>query len=138
MKISIKMSTRYTHFILTSGFEYIHDNEELMQRYYEMTGKEYEYEDEEMMTILRENKNHQYKIYHVKTNMLPYISLNRTFGCDELKFLSEKYKIDTIKKILSSESDNTGAIMLIESVIFQELKSPILTDVEYLELIKNT
>lgn len=131
------MSAGYTTFILKTGFESIYENDDLMLKYREITNKEYEDVDDIIIKLLRKFKNYEFKIYHVKNTMLNYISIERCLAFDVIKFNSDKYKLDMIKKILSSEGDNNDLVMLIESITFQDSKSPILTDSEYLEHITN-
>lgn len=122
----------YKHYVLTTGFECIYDNEELMQRYFDATGKEYEELDDTMIEIIRDFKQHEQKLYHVKNSMVPYIIIEHRITHDKISFDFNKYKIDMIKKILSSETNLEDSIIIIESLVFQQPVSPILTDSEYL------
>lgn len=128
------MSTGYTHFILSTGFECIYDDNELLSSYYEITGKNYENVDDTMIKLIRKYKQFEYKILHVKTKLLPYIKVERNLGFETIVFNSDNYKINLIKKVLSSASDLEDSIMLIESIIFQEYENPTLTDSEFLNL----
>lgn len=126
------MSNNYTHYLLKLCFESIYDNKEIMDEYLSKTGKEYETLDATMMDIVRKHKN--YCLYHVKKSLSVYVIVTYNIGYDSIEFDSSKYKIDIIKKILSSESNPDDSIALIESLVFQDKINPILTDEEYLTL----
>lgn len=129
------MTTGYKHYLITTGFDYIYDNEELMDLYYQYTGKEYNNLDDTMINILREKKIPSYKLYHVKQSFTPYIVLGRHLGYETICFDLSRYKLDMIKKILSSETSQEDSLMLIENLVFQDIKSPILSDSDYLSLL---
>ena len=127
--------SEYKHFLITIGFNSIYDTD-LMEKYQDITNNEYEEIDDIMMSLIRECKNKEFKLYHVKEKYIPYITVEKHFAYEMINFDKYRYKLDLIKKILSSETDQNNTVMIIESIIFSDIKSPILTDQEYLELIK--
>lgn len=129
------MTNNYSHFLVESGFENIHDDVEILTKYFNITKKEYSTLDETMMELIRQSDNSYRKLYHVKKSMLPYVEVKRYIGYDTITFNSDKYKLDMIKKILAGETENEDAMMLIENITFQQTISFILTDTEYLEAI---
>lgn len=129
------MSVEYEHFIVTFGYDYIYDNINIMNEYKNITGNNYTCLDEVMMNIIRNGNYNQYKIYHVKKSLVKYITLKSKPGYEYLTFDDKQYKLDTIKKILSSESNCEDAVNLIEKAVFESIELPIISDSQYLSLI---
>lgn len=128
------MFNKYKHFIIANNFNSLSEDNELLEMYQQITNKEYIYEDEVMLDLIRKYRKNNYNIYHVHNSISFYVKIEYIFGCTKIIFDKDKYKLDSIKKILSSVSDDNNIISLIESIIFSDIKSPILSDEDYLKI----
>lgn len=129
------MFNQYKHFIIANNFNSLSEDNELLEMYQQITNKEYIEEDEIMLNLIRQYRKNNYSIYHVHNSMSFYVKIDYMFGCFKILFDVNKYKLDSIKKLLSSISDENNIISLIESIIFGDIKSPILSDDDYLKII---
>lgn len=127
----------FTSFILRSSCDLLSEYQEIMNKYKELTGKEYIFNnDEVMLSILRSTKyiNGLFKIVHVRNCFLPYHNIICDIMYEDIEINYDRYKLDLIKKLLSSEMPNESIISITESIVFQVIENAIITDEEFLKI----
>lgn len=133
-EISFKMSD-YVHYLIRTEFNSIYEYSEILEEYQKITGFNFQNLDNTMIELIRKHKPQSIKLYHVNSKLLPYVEIERNLGYDQIKFNQQKYKIELIKKLLTSENENL--LSLIEAVIFSDFQNIILSDEEYLFRFSN-
>lgn len=130
----------YTEFFLRNTFTCIYEFEDLINEYRQESGKDYEGGNNDQLMISLIKKNNKLKQFYftfvfVKNTLLPYVKI-RSDICNEILTIDYNlYKIDLIKKILSTINDFSTIISLIEIVVFQEVEKGIKTEEEYNKLM---
>ena len=114
-----------TRFILRNSFCSISDFDDVIDEYKSITGKDYNFDikDEIMMEILeKQNLLTEFRIVHVKKLYEKFITIISYPNYEEIKINYDSYKIDEIKKILSSEEDLEILISRINDIVFKKIK----------------
>lgn len=130
----------FTPVLIRGGFEYIGNMNFILEEYKKVTGKEYEFPlyDYDMVEILRKNKmlgnNIQYNVFYVRNALIPYMIIEQHIAYDSIEINYDRYKLDLIKKVTSSEVDASDAVELIENILFQTAPKLIFTENEYIEM----
>lgn len=97
----------------------VYDLHDLLDTYYTITNKNYDDNpmDITMISLIRKYPN-EFKIIKIQKYLVPYIKIISYITHQELEIDYNAYKIDVIKKILSSENDATDILTSIEYVLF--------------------
>ena len=100
-------------------FVSIYDIQELQDEYYKIKKKKYDDNpmDEVMISLLRKYNN-EFKIVKIEKYLIPYIKIISYITHQKIEIDYNAYKIDLIKKILSSENELSDIIISIEYVLF--------------------
>ena len=103
---------------LRNGFP--SSDDELDKKYIELTGKKYNGCNHDIIMLDLIQSHGQIDLYYytvkIRRKFLPYCITNNNFLFDTIHFDFNKYKVDEIKKILSSESESK--VEEIEMLIF--------------------
>ena len=115
-----------TPIILRQSFININDIKEVIDEYYTIKKKNYnnELSDELMIYLLakynRLGRGKEFIIKYIKNIYIPYVTIISYLTHQELIINFDRYKNDSIKKILSSEYEPNEIILKIENILFDE------------------
>lgn len=124
--------------ILRDNCNHICDFPEILKEYEEINGKMYDYNesDESMIEILRKNNllgnSSYFSIVYLKICFVKYYRINRLVCCDSIEINYDRYKIDLIKKLISSEMLSEDIVSLTEGILFQTITKGYFTEHEYI------
>jgi len=129
----------YSPILLRNSFQIPDEFILACDEYFTITGKIYENLDQTMIFILKSYKNligFYFRIVYIKNNFILFSKIINYGSYEDIIIDYNKYKIDLIKRILSSEQENNILIESIESIIFQEINNCIKNEDEYSFLIQ--
>lgn len=130
----------FTPFVLRCMFSEIDEFPDIENQYKEKTNNHYngDISDKIMIDILKLNgligEQNIFKLVYIRDCFLPYMRIIRHMGYDQLEINYDKYKIDILKKILSSENDIETIYRITECILFENIDCGILTEDEYKNL----
>lgn len=122
----------FTSIIIRNSFQYISDYEDIIKEYKIITGREYKYEltDETMINLMTKynilGKNNLFELVYVRNTYVPYFEIIPEIACERFFINYDRYKLDTIKKILASETDFQTMIHIIDNIVFNQNNDAIL------------
>lgn len=127
----------YSAIILKNSSQLPHEFNEIINEYKFVTGKNYVSIDSIMINILKKYDNmigFYFKIVYINNNFLSYYNIIDYGSHEEIVINYDKYKLDLIKKCLSTENENENLISLIESIVFKNFSDVIKNEEEYSQL----
>lgn len=113
-EISLKMEIFYR-----KSFVSVHDLENILDTYYKITNKNYvdNPTDTVMISLLRQYPN-EFEITTIQKYLVPYVKIISHITHQEIEIDYNAYKIDLIKKMLSSANDAEDILISIEYLLF--------------------
>lgn len=114
--------SKYEFYILRRTCLYITDFDDLLDEYKTETNLDYVYNitDINMVrSIIKLNKS-EFRIVKVRRYFTPYVEIISHVMYDDIKINYDKFKIDKIKSILSSDRNSDEVVLDIEQICFYD------------------